>query len=169
MHLDPSSYDDLDRINSEKTVLENVAGTSIYGNRVHYTMNNDILYENLQELSFKYDSSARFGRERIVDEDFGYFKKGKLVVFPITIMDALAFTYFVKTENEVVDFVKHVISKCRKMSNEKKIITILWHDCALRMRKGRLYTEVLRYLTSLNGIEIRRGIDLFEMIDKGMK
>jgi hypothetical protein len=83
-------------------------------------------------------------------------------------MDALTFTYFARDESEVVTMVKHVVDKCKNLQHEKRIMTILWHDCVLRMKKGRLYPEVLRYLTSLKGIEFRRGIDLFEMVEKGM-
>lgn len=131
-------------------------------------MNNDTLHKNLQKLSFKYDSSAKFNREKICDEDFGYFKKGKLVIFPITIMDALAFTYLVMNENEVINFVKHTVNKCRTLPLEKRIVTVIWHDCSLKMKKGRRYTEVLKYLTSLKDVKVIRGIDLFEMIEKGV-
>jgi len=168
LHLDPSSFEHIGKIKLEKKALERVAGIAINGNRVHYTMHNDVLYANLQKLSFKYDSSAKFNREKIVEEDFGFFKRGKLVVFPITIMDALTFTYFARDESEVVTMVKHVVDKCKNLQHEKRIMTILWHDCVLRMKMGRLYPEVLRYLTSLKDIEFRRGIDLFEMVEKGM-
>jgi len=168
LHLDPSSYKSTRMIQQEKKTLENVAGVLIHGNRVHYTMNNDLLHKNLQKLSFKYDSSAKFSRDKIVDEDFGYFKKEKLVIFPITIMDALAFTYFVKNENAVFGFVKNVVSRCRKLPRKARIMTIVWHDCVLKMKKGRRYAEVLEYLTSLKNAEVKRGIDLFEMVDEGV-
>ena len=168
LHLDPVSCKSIEMIQKERKALEDITGAPIYANRVHYTMNNDTLYENLQKLSFKYDSSAKFNREKIVDEDFGYFKKGKLVIFPITIMDALAFTYLAKSENEVIDMVKHTVTKCRKLPQEKRIITIIWHDCVLKMKKGRCYQQILEYLTSLKDVAIKRGIDLFEMIEKGI-
>ena len=167
LHLDPASYKSIKMVQKEKKTLEDVAKVPIYANRVHYTMNNDLLHKNLEELSFKYDSSAKFSREKSVDDDFGYFKKGKLVIFPITIMDALAFTYIAMSENEVISLVKHTVNKCRKLPEEKRIITIIWHDCVLKMKKGRCYQQILEYLTSLRDIAVKRGIDLFEMIEKG--
>lgn len=168
LHMDPSSAASIAKIQREKEALENIAGTAIYGNRVHYTMNDGNLHQNLQKLLFKYDSSAKFSREKVVDEDFGFVKNEKLIIFPITIMDALTFTYFAEKESRVIDFVKGVVNRCRKLPHEKRIITVLWHDCVLRMKKGRLYPEVLKYLTSLKDVEIKRGIDLLEIVEKGI-
>jgi hypothetical protein len=82
-------------------------------------------------------------------------------------MDALAFTYLVMSEDDVISLVKHTVNKCRKLPPEKRIITIIWHDCVLKMKKGRCYQQILEYLTSLKDIAVKKGIDLFEMIEKG--
>jgi len=166
LHLDPTSYASKDKIREEKEALENVTGQPVCGNRVHYTMNNEILHTNLQQLSFKYDASAKTTREKIVDEDFGYFRRNKLVVFPITVMDALTFAYIAKKEDQVVDVVRQAVNRCRELPKDKRILTIIWHDCALKMKKGRCYPEVLKYLASLREVEIVRGIDLVERIEK---
>ncbi|MCJ7470265.1 hypothetical protein MUO74_07195 [Candidatus Bathyarchaeota archaeon] len=166
LHMDPASYSSKNMIQLEKEALENVAGQPVYGNRVHYTMNNEILHAHLQQLSFKYDASAKNTREKIVDQDFGYFRRGKLVVFPITVMDALTFAHIAEKEEQVVDVVRQAINRCRELPKEKNIMTIIWHDCALKMKKGRRYPEVLEFLTSLKDAEIMRGIDLYERIEK---
>ena len=166
LHLDPSSYDSVEKIRAEKLAVEKLTGSPIQGNRVHYTMNNDLLWENLQKASFKYDSSAKFSRDQIVDSDFGFFRRQKLVIFPITVMDALVFANFAKDEAAVMDTVKLVVERCRKLPTDKQIITLLWHDCVLRMKKGRLYAEVLRYLSSQKDIEIKNGIDVFDIIEQ---
>lgn len=167
LHLDPSSFDSVEKILAEKQAIEKLTGSRIYGNRVHYTMNSDLLWENLQKASFKYDSSAKFSRDQIVDSDFGFFRADKLVVFPITVMDALIFANFAKDETNVVDTVRLFVERCRKLPIDKQIVTLLWHDCVLRMKKGRLYGEVLRYLASQKDVEISRGIDVFNKIEKG--
>jgi peptidoglycan/xylan/chitin deacetylase (PgdA/CDA1 family) len=167
LHMDPSSHSKCGVMKKEKEALEDIADVPVYGNRVHYTMNNDVLYRNLQKVGFKYDSSAKFSRERIVKRDFGYFKKSRLIVFPMTIMDTLAFTYLAVGEEDVVKLIKKVLGICDKLQRKDKVITILWHDCVLKMRKGRLYPEVLEYLTSRKDIEIKRGIDLVNMIEEG--
>jgi len=168
LHMDPSSHKSLKLVMKEKEALETVAGISIVGNRVHCTMNNEGLHHNLQKAGFKYDSSAKFSRENIVEQDLGYFKKDHLVVFPITIMDALAFTYLVSTEDDVVKLVKNTVEMCRKIPRKDKIITIIWHGCVFKMKKGRRYAQVLEYLTSLKDVELKRGIDLLKMIEKGV-
>jgi len=168
LHMDPSSHSECSRIQEEKKTLENIAGIPVYGNRVHFTMNNDLLHLNLQKAGFKYDSSVKFNREKISEQDFGYFKKSSLTVFPITIMDALAFTYLAETEDDVVKLVKQVVETCRKLPRADKIITILWHDCSLKMLKGRRYAEVLSMLTAQKDIEMKRGIDLVKVIEEGV-
>lgn len=165
--MDPVSHTNVKLIRKEKKDLEMVAGVPIFGNRVHYTMNNDILHKNLQQLGFKYDSSAKFNREKIVAQDFGYFKKEKLIIFPITIMDALAFNYLVKKEDEVVNLVKTAIKMCQKLPRRERVMTILWHQCVLKMKKGRRYRGVLEFLTSQKNVEVKRGIDLVELIERG--
>ena len=166
LHMDPASYKSLELVMKEKEVLETVAKNPIVGNRVHYPMNNNILHRNFLKAGFKYDSSAKFSRKTIVGKDFGYFKKDGLVVFPMTIMDALAFTYLVPTEDDVIKLIRNTVEMCRKMSRKDKIITIVWHGCVLKMKRGRRYTQVLEYLTSAKDVEMRRGIDLLKMIGR---
>ena len=168
LHLDPSSHSECSHIQKEKKTLENITGIPVYGNRVHYTMNNDLLHLNLQKAGFKYDSSAKFSREKISEQDLGYFKRKHLVVFPITIMDALAFRYLVENEGDVVKLIKKVVEMCRELPRKDKIITIIWHDCSLKMLKGRRYSEVLSMLTSQKDIEIKRGIDVVKVIEEGL-
>lgn len=167
LHMDPSSHTDFELIKREKSILETVAQTRIVGNRVHYTMNNMLLHRNLERAGFKYDSSAKFSREKISAKDFGHFKHNGLIIFPMTIMDALAFTYLTPTEDDVVKLVKETLEKCRRAPRNDGIITIVWHGCVLKMKKGRQYTKVLDYITSQRDTEVKRGIDLVEMIERG--
>lgn len=167
LHMDPSSYKDLELIKKEKKSLESVAQTEIIGNRVHYTMNNPILHQNLEKAGFKYDSSTKHHRESINRKDFGYFIHNKLIVFPMTIMDALAFAHLTPTEDDVVKLTKSTIEKCRQFTESEKIITIVWHGCVLKMKKGRQYPKVLDFITSQKDVEVKRGIDLVKMIERG--
>jgi hypothetical protein len=81
-------------------------------------------------------------------------------------MDALTFAHIAEKEEQVVDVVRQAINRCRELPKEKNIMTIIWHDCALKMKKRRRYPEVLEFLTSLKDAEIVRGIDLYERIEK---
>jgi peptidoglycan/xylan/chitin deacetylase (PgdA/CDA1 family) len=170
LHSDMTSHDNFESLEREKACLEKIAATKILGNRVHYTIGNRLdspLFRNLSRLGFKYDSSVKYKREEISEEDFGYFTNGEITVFPITIMDALIFAYNVKTEIEVLKLIKHAIGMCRRLSRKKRLVTIDWHDCSLKMKYGRKYPEVLEYLNSQKYICIKRGIDLANMIEKG--
>jgi peptidoglycan/xylan/chitin deacetylase (PgdA/CDA1 family) len=170
LHSDMTSHNNLERLKREKASLEKIAGTKIFGNRVHYTIGNTLdspLFRNLNHLGFKYDSSVKYKREEISEEDLGYFLKEGITVFPITIMDALIFYYNVKTETEVLKTIKHAIGMCRRFCGKSKIVTIDWHDCSLKMKYGRRYPEVLDYLASQKNVRIKRGIDLANMIEKG--
>jgi len=170
LHSDMTSHNNLERLRREKEDLEKIAGTKVFGNRVHYTVGNTLdtpLFRNLSNLVFKYDSSVKYKREEITEEDFGYFLKEGIVVFPITIMEALIFYYNVKTETEVLKTIKHAIDMCRRLREKSKIVTVDWHDCSLKMKYGRKYLEVLNYLTSQKDVHIKRGIDLANMIEKG--
>jgi peptidoglycan/xylan/chitin deacetylase (PgdA/CDA1 family) len=170
LHSDMTSHNNLERLKTEKANLEKIAGTKISGNRVHSTIGdtfNTPLFQNLHHLGFKYDSSVKYKREEISEEDFGYFLKEGIIVFPITTMDALIFYYNVKTETEVLKTIKHTIGMCRRFCGKSKIVTIDWHDCSLKMKYGRKYPEVLSYLASQKDVHIKRGIDLASMIEKG--
>jgi len=170
LHSDFLSHNSLERLKKEKTELENIAKTRILGNRVHYTIGNQLsipLFQNLYKLGFKYDSSVKHHREKISEKDFGYFLKEGIIVFPITIMYALIFYYNVKTEAEVLKLIKHTIDTCEKMPGKDKIVTIDWHDCSLKMKYGRKYPEVVQYLVSQKNLNITRCIDLANMIERG--
>lgn len=168
LHLDPSSHEKVEAIRNEKHTLERVTGVPIIGNRVHYTMDCDLLYHNLMELSFKYDSSPKFNKELMVTEDFGYFKKKNFIVFPITVMDAYAFRYLIKNENEIIPLFNKLVDMCGELPLENQIITVNWHGCVLKMKMGRQYKNLLNYLTSLENVNIFRGLDIVGLIEKGV-
>ena len=51
LHTDPSSIDDINKIKKEKTNLEKITNSKIYGNRVHYLSNDKQLPKKLSELA----------------------------------------------------------------------------------------------------------------------
>jgi len=167
LHSDLVSSKSLQRLENEKNELEAVSGVRVFGNRVHYTLKESVLFQNLKKLGFKYDSSVKHQRERITRKDFGYLRKDELIVFPITIMDSLIFTYNVKTEPDVIKIIRHTVDTCEKTLKKGKIMTLIWHDCSLKMKFGRKYAQVLDYLVSKKNLSVKRGIDLALMIEKG--
>jgi peptidoglycan/xylan/chitin deacetylase (PgdA/CDA1 family) len=167
LHSDPNSSTDLARLEKEKKELERVAGIRVLGNRVHGTLDDARLYPNLKRLNFVYDSSVKHRREAIVEEDFGYVRRDGLIVFPITFMDALVFAHLAKTEADVLKVVKRTLRIAEELGKGAALVTLLWHDCDLKMRFGRKYREVLEYLISLRSVSVKRGTDLVKMIKAG--
>lgn len=165
LHSDFLSHDDLIRLEQEKRWLEEISNTKIFGNRTHYTIGEELhgsLLGNLKELEFRYDTSMKYERERITVKDFGFQEYGDIKVFPITLMDTLIF-HTIENEMEVVKTVRHAVEMCERMPS-KRVMTIVWHNCSLKMRFGRKYAEVLEYLVSRKNVLVKTGIELSEMI-----
>jgi hypothetical protein len=107
-------------------------------------------------------------KNRISIEDMNYRKIDGIIEFPITIMDTYLFSYLGVTEENILNIFQETISilTSKNESDNIKIITLLWHDNVLKMKGGRMYKNILEYLTSKNNIKIMRGIDLVNIINK---
>jgi hypothetical protein len=97
-----------------------------------------------------------------------YKKIDGIIEFPITIMDTYLFSYLGATEENILDIFQETVSigMSENESDNIKIITLLWHDNVLKMKGGRMYKNILEYLTSKNNIKIMRGVDLVNIINK---
>ena len=166
LHTDPSSIDDIEKIKKEKNQLETLTKTELKGNRVHYLGFNEQLPEKLSKLGFVYDSTVRNSKDRIDDTEMGYFNFGSLIEFPLTLMDAYLFTHMKIPEDKVVDTIKNTINYGRKLNDDFNVITLNWHDNVLHMKGGRMYKNILEYLTSQEDVSVQRGIDLAQKIIK---
>lgn len=166
LHSDFLSHDNVERLRQEKRWLEDISRVSILGNRTHNMMGEDLhasLLGNLKMLGFRYDSSVKYNRDYITQRDFGFFVDEGLTVFPITLMDALIFPNIV-TEMDVVKTVKQAIDVCERLPS-KRVMTIVWHNCSLKMKFGRKYRDVLEYLVSRRNVLVKKGMELSGMID----
>jgi peptidoglycan/xylan/chitin deacetylase (PgdA/CDA1 family) len=168
LHSDPTSINARKRILDEKIKLEKLTKTPVRAHRVHYLGFNRDLPKMLQELGFVYDSSVRKSKDRIGIEEVGYFKFDKLIEFPITIMDAYLFTYMKIKENQIISIVEKTLNYCRSLDDKFNIMTILWHDNVLRMKGGRMYSQILQYLSSQEDIQICKGLELVEKINSNV-
>lgn len=165
LHTDPSSVGDVEKIRAEKTLLESLAKTEMRANRVHYMKFDPGLPGRLEELGFVYDSSTKEFRDSVTaQQDMGYRIMGKLVEFPITLMDTYMFTYMKVPEEKVLDTFEMMLAAGRSASPEFNVISVLWHDNVIRMKGGRMYPKVLEYLASQDDVRVMRGIDLAEMV-----
>ena len=78
-------------------------------------------------------------------------------------------TYLRVTEKKILNIFKETISTATMTINNSKdmrIITLIWHDNVLKMKGGRKYKDVLDFLISENNIEIKRGIDIVDIINR---
>jgi peptidoglycan/xylan/chitin deacetylase (PgdA/CDA1 family) len=150
----------LNSILSEKRAVEDILGAKVYGSRVHNLKINIKDLSLLHQAGFKYDSSINFNKYDIDARNTGYFNVGGIVEFPITIMDTYLFTYMKITEEKVVD----CISKALNIGAKNKFITILWHDCSIKMVGGRMYPKIIEFLHSKDYLEVVRMIDAYRMI-----
>jgi len=150
---------------NEKRVVEGVSGVGVVGCRVHYLRVCVDDYWMFREAGFRYDSSFKVFRDRIDVADMGYRFIHGVLVFPITIMDAYLFTYMRVPEDRVVRVVEDAIDLA--LRHDKKVVTILWHDCSLKMRGGRMYGRVVEMLASRDDVRVVRGVDLLRIVEAG--
>jgi peptidoglycan/xylan/chitin deacetylase (PgdA/CDA1 family) len=163
LHTDPSSIDDLDKIRLEKEKLEKVTGNQIIGNRVHFLNYNPELLNKLEKLGFIYDSSLRHSKDRIDEKEMGYSKIHGIIEFPVTLMDAYLFTYMKIQEDKIISEFQKTLDLGRSLS-ENNVISVIWHDNVLKMKGGRMYKQILEFLTSQDDVEIKCGIDLVKIL-----
>src|SRR5688500_92423 len=107
-------------------------------------------------------------KNHISIDDMNYIKIDGIIEFPITIMDTYLFSYLGVTVEDILDIFQETISTVTSKNeyDNIKVITLLWHDTVLKLIGGRMYKNILEYLTSKNNIKIMRGIDLVNMINK---
>ena len=148
----------------EKKELEELSNVVIAANRVHYLKFNKDLPTKLRELGFVYDSSMRTSKHLIGPEEFGYYRFDDLLEFPITVMDAYLFTYMNLTEDDILPTFRRAIQQGRRLNPDFNVITVIWHDNVLRMKGGRMYRQIIEYLTSQTDVKVFRGIDLANYI-----
>ncbi len=163
LHTNPSSINDLDKIRLEKEKLESISGKQIIGNRVHYLNYNSELPEKLEKLGFSYDSSLRHSKDIIDEKEMGYSRINGIIEFPVTLMDAYLFTYMKIQEDGIIPEFQKTLDLGRSLS-ENNVISVLWHDNVLKMKGGRMYKQILEFLTSQDDVEIKRGIDLVKIL-----
>jgi len=162
LHTDPSSIDDLDKISLEKEKLESITGKQIIGNRVHFLNYNPELPNKLEKLGFSYDSSLRHSKDRIDEKEMGYSRIRGIIEFPVTLMDAYLFTCMKIQEEKLISEFQKTLDLGRSLS-ENNVISVIWHDNVLKMKGGRMYKQILEFLTSQDDVEIKRGADLVKI------
>jgi len=125
---------------------------------------NKDLPRKLEKLGFVYDSSQRNSKDCINKYEMGYSIIGKLIEFPVTLMDAYMFTFMKVKEEQIIPTFESTLNYSRSLGGDINVVTVIWHDNVLQMKGGRMYKKILEYLTSQDDVRVSRGIDLTRII-----
>ena len=164
LHTDPKSIENIEKIKLEKEKLESLTKMPIIGNRVHFLNYNSELPLKLKKLGFLYDSSLRYSKDKIDENEMGYSQINGLIEFPVTLMDAYLFTHMNINEDGIIPEFKKTLEIGRRYS-EKNVISVIWHDNVLKMKGGRMYQKILEFLTSQDDVKIVCGRDLIKILN----
>ena len=93
----------------------------------------------------------------------GYSKIDELIEFPVTLMDAYLFTHMGIKEDGIDPECKKTLEIGRDFSNQN-VISVIWHDNVLKMKGGRVYGEILEFLTSQEDVKILSGKELVKIL-----
>ena len=163
LHTDPSSIDDLEKIQHEKEKLELITGKPIIGNRVHFLNYNSELPSKLKKLGFLYDSSLRHSKDQIDEKEMGHSIIDGVFEFPVTLMDAYLFTHMKIKEDGIIPEFKKALDIGQNLSDDN-VISVIWHDSVLKMKGGRMYNKILEFLTSHDDVKIMSGVELVKIL-----
>jgi hypothetical protein len=169
LHCDPFSVDNFDSMRQEKKELESITKNTVKANRSHHLAFSERLPSILNELGFVYDSSVMKSVHKIDNKSRGYLLLGKIIEFPITVMDAYLFTYMHITEDHVINTFRRVLESAIKYNNTFNIVTIIWHANVLKMKGGRKYKDILEYLSGQKDVRLIKGIELAGIINARSK
>jgi len=158
VHL--NNVDNISTILREKDAIEGVVGAKLYGSRVHNLKIKIDELPLLHQAGLRYDSSIVFNKYGLDVRNTGYFEFRGIMEFPISVMDAYLFTYMNVTEDKVIN----TINRALDIGAKSRFITILWHDCSIKMKGGRMYPKILELLHSKEQVEVVRMIDAYKMI-----
>ncbi len=125
----------------QKDYLESLINRRVEGVRVHNLYINDYLIDVFVKHGLLYDSSYRAEE---VDKYSPFYIKGKFVEFPIGVMDTDLFGRLFMSESKALKYVQSKI-KIAEQKNEKAF-TILFHQESYKMKGGRIYKILLKYL-----------------------
>jgi hypothetical protein len=132
--------------------------------RVHMLKLDPQLLPALEGVGVKHDSSLCFSREGPSPESAGCMRCGGVLELPITVMDAYLFAYWGVKPGEVRKTVLEALRAAYEAG--RRVATLLWHDCSVRMRGGREYLKLLEDLSGLDWIEPVKVMDVPKALER---
>ena len=155
---DASAHETLRR---EKQAVERALRRPVYGSRAHYHRISPSDLPLLERLGLKYDASIINRRDAIDVSNMGSYRVGDLLEIPVTLAEVFMFApqYMNLPEGKIVDAVARTVDVARGVG----LMSIMWHDCSLKMVKGRKFREVLEFLVAQPNLKVVRGIDVHRL------
>jgi len=151
LHFDDTTS--LEELKLQTGHLEAVVGQGVRGNRSHYLkFGYPETWEILDAAGYLYDTTCGFR------DDVGFrvgtclpyhppdrhWNRLRLLELPLVLMDTTLWGYKRLTEEEGLRWFEKALNA---VSSVNGLFTILWHQCALRMRGGRIYGDILDRLS----------------------
>jgi hypothetical protein len=99
---------------------------------------------------------------KIDNPSMEYLLLGKIIEFPITVMDAYLFTHMHITEDQMINTFRYALESARRYNKTFNIITIIWHANVLKMKGGRKYKDILEYIFGQEDVRLIKGIDSWD-------
>jgi peptidoglycan/xylan/chitin deacetylase (PgdA/CDA1 family) len=153
----------LESVASQRELIGDVCGFAPTGCRIHYLRLGPNSHSFIRRAGFRYDSSVMVDKHAVTPLSAGYLASGRLIVFPITIMDTYLFTYMKVQEDKVPRVVESALNDCV----DRGYMTILWHDSSVLMKGGRAYARICELLQSREDVECVTAIEAYRSVSRG--
>ncbi len=167
LHGGFGTHSDAKKLNDEKTKLEKILKQPIFGTRQHFlkfelpeTWNvhnrTDLLYDTTVGFNDKIGFKLGFAFPFFTPD--AHLNPSPLIELPLLIMDAAMWTHLKHTEETALNTILEFRDKIKQFHG---LLTVLWHQCTLKMRGGRIYKNLLKRLASkdvyiANGAEVAK-------------
>jgi len=167
LHGGFGTHNDSDKLNYEKKKLENILGASIFGLRQHFLkFDFPTTWEVQNQANFLYDTTVGFN-DKIGFKNgitFPFFSHDHnidllpLIEIPLIIMDAAVWSGLQLTEETALQMIQQIRDLIKQYNG---LLTLLWHQCTLKMRGGRIYQDVLKNIIE-ESTYVTNGTELAE-------
>ncbi|NPA23245.1 MAG: hypothetical protein GXO23_03000 [Crenarchaeota archaeon] len=156
---EPIQYEALFKM--QKSYLESELDIKVQGVRVHNLIINDSILKMFEKEGIIYDTTYR--AEALNTYSPLYIHK-KIIELPIAVMDADLFGRLHMSEEKALRYIFKKLENAKEKN--EKIFVILFHQEALRMKGGRIYSDLVKMLYE-RGYELVRCIDIVNRVLKG--
>ena len=155
LHGDFGTHDSLEKMREAVEKFRTATGSSPPGVREHYLrFDFEKTWQIMESVGFTYDTSV--GARESLGFPLGFstpfhppahdWSSMRILEIPLVLMDTTLWGYLKLKEEKGMAEVERVIEKVREVGG---LFTLLWHQEAIRMRGGRLYSRILEKLTSM--------------------